>query len=603
LLVGVPARTVDAAVSELFVEQALATDGRTYTLANRIWIAVLQSGIEPSQLEARHRALAELYRARSDMPLIHHLFAAGRHEEALDEMVVGLELIRSSDLNVRLEQNVHKYAADFPRAIETALKLGRSPRLVHDLRRWLVTLSVAQDASLYWQAAPYFEQLKRDSGFDLWQANIGNGNPAERLTRALSGAHERYLATPEPERVYRVDEAVKNLAEYVASSIAIGVRILDFSLLRSLPALLEPFVPLSPLLDALWQNAIATVESTCHCRFLQARSRWLKVLEKLETVDNAQFQHAATIKNAIASAVGMTEALLGLASAADRVTHLDGDPLQRVNALHLRKVVRLEQGDWNEAARLARQAEEIALRSHVTQMFMSHLRIEMQSRTKARDLVGLKQVTERIAAMAARYPGWVPCLLDAQACFHLVRGDWLAAKLGFERVIELTEPGEDLESANLATWVYAQASHAEVLLRLGDCNAARASATAALETCARRGVVSISDGLVFMLALAETKCGDPHTACARIERLIEQQIEFGVTGLKLGLIYETRAQIAIWSHDEPAFEHFARLTAHQYRYGARCPLGARYDALIHEARRYGIEPAIQVLSLEPPSAP
>jgi hypothetical protein len=30
----------------------------------------------------------------------------------------------------------------------------------------------------------------------------------------------------------------------------------------SLPALLEPFAPLSPRIDAIWQNAIAAVEST-----------------------------------------------------------------------------------------------------------------------------------------------------------------------------------------------------------------------------------------------------------------------------------------------------------------------------------------------------
>ncbi len=419
----------------------------------------------------------------------------------------------------------------------------------------------------------------------------------------MHGAHERYLALPETERVYRIEEALKFLAEYVAISIAVGVRTQDASLVRSLPPLLEPFAPLSPLLDALWQNALATVESSCDCSYLKARARWLTVVERLQAVDGTQLKHADIIKNAISSALGVTEALLGLASAADRVKHLDRDPQQRVHTLNLRKVVHLEQGDWAEAARMARQSEDLTLRSQVTPMFMTHHLLEVAVRTKARDLIGLQQATERVAALAARYPGYVPFLLDAQAGFHFVRGDWAAAKLGYERVIALGDPERDRERVARAPWVSAQTGRAEALLQLGDYEAAQTSARAALEICTRCGVETTSDGLVRVLSLAEAKCGHRVAAQLRIERLIEQQRGFGVTGLKLGMTYEARALIAIWSRDEPAFEHFARLTAREYRYGARCPLGARYDALMYEARRCGIEPAIELLSLEPPASP
>jgi hypothetical protein len=40
----------------------------------------------------------------------------------------------------------------------------------------------------------------------------------------------------------------------------------------------------------------------------------------------------------------------------------------------------------------------------------------------------------------------------------------------------------------------------------------------------------------------------------RIEAVIAQQTQSGVTGSRLGLSYETRAQIAIWQRDAAAFE-------------------------------------------------
>jgi hypothetical protein len=62
-----------------------------------------------------------------------------------------------------------------------------------------------------------------------------------------------------------------------------------------------------------------------------------------------------------------------------------------------------------------------------------------------------------------------------------------------------------------------------------------------------------------------------------------------VSGLRLGMTYEARCQIAIWQRDAAAFEEFAMLTAHEYRYGADSALGARYDRMVNEARRQGLQ--------------
>jgi hypothetical protein len=49
---------------------------------------------------------------------------------------------------------------------------------------------------------------------------------------------------------------------------------------------------------------------------------------------------------------------------------------------------------------------------------------------------------------------------------------------------------------------------------------------------------------------------------------------------------------------QPAFEHDSRLTAREYRYGSRSPLGARCDRLVREARRRGYEPVAEVAARE-----
>ena len=90
----------------------------------------------------------------------------------------------------------------------------------------------------------------------------------------LSSPGQRYLATPESERVYKPDEAIRYLVQYVAISIAIGARSQNVRLITSLPPLLEPFAALSPAVDAILHNALATCEARC-CRAARARAQAL----------------------------------------------------------------------------------------------------------------------------------------------------------------------------------------------------------------------------------------------------------------------------------------------------------------------------------------
>jgi hypothetical protein len=592
---------IELAIAELLAEQALASDGQSYTLANRLWKTSLSARLDEGERALRHRTLAAMYRGKSQMAVIHHLFAAGLDEQGLDEMISRhIEYAKHFDIRAALEGNAAAMGPSYQRAIATACRLGRPPREVAELRRWFVALSVSSDASYYREAAPpLLAQLEHDSGLALFRADKAQSDPGARLVSALTRANERHQALPERERVYGVEEAIRYLAEFVACSIAIGAKTLDTPLLASLPALLEPFAPLSPVLGAIWQNALATRESNCFCHSESACARWISVLEQLDLATGSELQLLEPIRNAVAFAIGMLQAQIGLASAADWATRLDRDPQQKLSALYLRKVVRLEQGDWAGADRLRRQAEVVALQVRWTSMFDGLLALEVNAHTHARDLAGLKEVIGRIEPLAARFPGWVPHLRDAEARFHLVRGDFAAAKAGFDHCVELTVPDAQGRSRLMAVWVSAEAGRAEALLGLGNMREARASAAAALARCDALGIGSHAYDLVRALALAEAGLGEFAAAVARLDALIAKQIAMGVSGLRLGLSYEARAQVAIWSGDEAAFDRNARLTAQEYRYGARCPIGVRYERLLNEARRRGLRAAAALPEVEP----
>jgi tetratricopeptide (TPR) repeat protein len=584
LLAEGDANGVDPAISELVAEQVLASDGRIYTLAHRGWVSALAAGMDETQARDRHRVLAGLYANRPGISAIRHLLAAG-----LDDL--GLDELRKKTMTMSPEQafadaylSSKQVASTVELALDRALALGRGAREVNELRRWLSALGTASDNEFYWRSGPvWLEQLKRDSGLDIWQAHA-DLDPDTRFLRTLQGAAERHAATPESERVYAPDEAVRHLARHVGVSIAVGGRTMDVKLLQSLPGLLEPFAQLSPVLDAMRLNAISTCEVTCFGRLLRARSGWIEVYQRLSTPECREVDFADVVRNALAYAIGMLEVRIGMASALGWAELLGNDPVHRVSAVYLRRCVRLQQGDWEEAERLRRQAEVLALQSRSRQMFNA-LWLELAVYATAGDLTGLKQVLDRIEPLAARYQSWAAYRHVGEGYFQKLRGDFDAARDAFERGMALSEPdaGEPLRSR--LAWPAGTGGLIGTLVELGRHDDAVALGNRALDLCREFEIDVLSHEISRALAVAEAKCGDYAGAARRLDALIDEQRGLGVAGLYLGTSYEARAQVAIWARDLEALDRYASLTAAEYRHARGSPLGARYERLMEEARR------------------
>jgi hypothetical protein len=586
---------IELALSELVTAQALVRDGAAYRLANRVWIAAFSAEIDPEQAKVCHRALTAMYAAQASIATVHHAFSCGMVKEGLAALDRRNEQYRSATDYTRLvEQNVAKLTWCYPHAIAAAQALGRSAHDVSDLRRWQFLAGVVTHEPLDHESTRlYFQQLAHDSGLELYRNDSDSANPGERLMRALTAAQQRYLATPESERVYAVDEAIRKLGEYVVISIAVASRTLDGEWLSSLPDVLEPFVALSPLLDVIWHNAIATRDNMCLCLHEQARARWRETYVKLETMQGADEHFVSAMRNAIAFAIGMTEAQLGLPTAEEWAKRLDDDPYQRISGLELRRIVRLERGDAAGAERVRRQAEVLALQQRAPQMFRMLLSLELTACANSGDLTGVVNVIEQLKPLAAQFPAWQAQLLVAEANFHAVRGDYQAAMPKLEQCIALTRIDERGRSPTLTMWIAAQGGLAECLFGLQRYEEARSQASSALQICEARGIGVLKFDLLRTLALAEAKLGDTQAA-GRLDRMIARQNQLGTTGLRMGISYEARALVAVWSNDPAAFEHFAELTAREYRHGANTTLAARYERLINEAARCGMHTRISL---------
>ncbi|HEX4337035.1 MAG TPA: serine/threonine-protein kinase [Polyangiaceae bacterium] len=582
---GAPGNAVDAAVAELSSLRLLSGDDTGYTLRERSFVPILVAGFSDDEHTEMHQALAELERS-SPLVTAYHRLLGLRPEEGLDLL---LSHAQDSDARTVLSTTSVEQLGAARAGVTFLLALAearRRARPTRDLQAFWVMLAgvgaLGEDASYYYDVpGDWLEQLKRETGWYDWQALDPSLDPMTRTMMALGAAAQRYGGASENERVLSPGDAIKQLVGYVVFSIAVAVRVVDLELQASMPALLEPFASLDPMVAAMLDNARGTLLNGLGKRE-RARELFESVVQKLDVI-SATLAYADKIRAAIGQTLAEIDASLGVTSSwTARLEQEAPDPHQRVGARYIQKVSALHQGDW-EAAEKFRQAAELAvLQSRARPMF-STLGQELEAHAMARDLTGLRQVRSAIARMAVRHTGWMPVRRVADAHYQRLCGD-LEAALDAARSAQVTAPGK-LRSP----WVYqAAAVEAEVLLELGRAAEARNVARAALDECEREGMRHLGRGLSSVLALAEGKLGDVDAATTRLESVIADQTALGVTGLALGRSYEYAARVAIWSLDAPAFERFSALAAGQYRPGKSSVLGALYERLMEEARQAGL---------------
>jgi tetratricopeptide (TPR) repeat protein len=384
------------------------------------------------------------------------------------------------------------------------------------------------------------------------------------MEMALKAAEQRYARTPEHDRVYSVQGAIHRLARYVVDSINIGTKTCDTRLLASLPALLEPFKPTTPLLAAVWQYAVAACEVICQSRPQRARQRWMDLYSSLESVMAESPGIVTRLRSSCATFVAETEAPLGLSSALRWIEILEQEPLRRVHAMYARRLVAVQQGDTESAERFLKAAEVLTAQAHAHQFVILPLRAELAAGLLSRDLGALRQAMDRLRKLAVEHPGWIPQLHRAEGYFHALRGDFITARAAFARCLELASPKKSQPPPLLDVWIAGVHGTIWCLTELGQAEEAVAFGLRALEQCRALEVDSWSDYIVRELSLAEAAAGSYAIAVERLDGLIRDQKELGVTGLRLGSSYEARAMVAMRSRDPSVAADYAELAAREY---------------------------------------
>jgi len=556
-------RQIDGAISELLRQRVIELEHDTYTLAQRTWVPVLLEGCDEAAIQRSHEALARYYQHKphGTLHLVHHLLCAGESAAALDQMLTVLRA-QGDDLRFELfstyQISPSQIAFLLARCLSTVGTLQRPAEEEHLLRRWLTILSVVTQDEYFFLASPLWRaQLERDAGLAV-------GAPTEHNAR-----------------VYTPVEALRNLAGYVSCSLAIAARRMDPQLMASLPGLLEPFAGLAPEIRMIWQVATAAELVVCRCQVEQARARLYAMFEELSALPDEALQHRPFIRNALAYAIGASEISLGIESAERWADELDSDPLQAVNAMYLRKLIRLQRGDFEGAERFRRKAELLAMHANASQMFTSTVMMELIVHGVSGDLLGIKQLSAQISSLAERNPCWAPYAALATGYFERLRGNPTTALEAFEQCLQRSEP--TTEGHFTFAWLFAEAGRAETLVDMGEAALAAVLARKALSRCRKCGVIAPGQVLVRALALAEAKLGHFEIAAELLDTSIEAAGVRGVSGLQLGSLYEARTYVAIEARDNAAIERFARLTAREYGYAQGSSLGARCERLLEAA--------------------
>jgi hypothetical protein len=590
---------VDDAVAMLVRQGVLVGNAGTYTLSHLGVRACLIAGMPEAQRAQRHCELAEQC-VRSGRPIIvevHHWLLAGCGEQALDRLATLLE--ETPDVPTLFETtgiDRRTAAMILERAHVLAAAQRRPVREIHELARRLVEFSMTTDETLYDRhAATWLAQLERDSGLEDYRRTSQELTSAERMQQALQSTAARYAATAERDRAYRVDEAIKRLGHFVGMSMVMAVRKSDTRLHASLPGKLEPFAGLSPVLAALHELVVASHDLHCKARLLQAHERMLNVHASLERLADVDFPYLHAIRHSVAQALAAMAIMLGRRDAEHWLEIMTKDPLHVLGSLDLSRVLCVFDGDMVQAERYRKQVELLAIQTDGRGLFMARLSLELSAQLQVGDLMGVKQVADRIERLAAKSAGWLPLHHLAQASFQRLRGDLPCALEAIERCLSLADPtGIDPPPA-LNVWAMAAPAYVNILTDLGRADQARAFGMRALEQCASLAITD-TVGLVRALALAEAKLGDHATAARRLDALIAERVH--VRPAFLAADYEARARVAIAAKDAEVAERFLMLATNHHGPDANASLLARRGRLLDEAKRAGLELDMPVSGFE-----
>jgi hypothetical protein len=579
-----------AELDELLKAEVAREVQNEVALAKQAWGSVLRATLGPEEQSRLHARLAEVLAARQNQPFRvgQHLLLAGEQDRGLDILVADASV--SQENTAQNEELFFRYVQSLPadwlsvftEAIRLCDERGRPPGHQFSLLSRLagIVAMLAIDDKLHMQQL--LDYLKRYSGLEAWAALDANMEPMPRLVKAFEQTQARYDQAPEHERVLAPVAAIRHLARALISTTALAAMSLEIRDVRGLPSL-APLVPLSPALgviDLLIQGMCARYTA----RFERGLVFYKQLLARVAQPDRAGLDasHSGYLCKGVMNGVGMIEAGLGLASCLDYAQQLEQDPTHCKNALQIRMLYELWQGNIVEAERYRRDVDRVRIQNSAKHWFEgSHLLWEITAYALSEDLTRIKHAIEEVAPLQLRYPAWVPVARYAAAQYERIRGDYGSALAEVEAGLAITSPTDH------QTWIHLATTHLQVLAGLDRGADALELGQRYLAQAEQAELGYAREYLRMTLAVIQAKQGLREAALASADGVLAAFSALGVTGLNLGLAYEARARVALVLDERADFAHYAAQCREVFCGRKNRALTAKYERLMHDAKRVG----------------
>jgi tetratricopeptide (TPR) repeat protein len=579
-------------LDELIRQNVLVQSGLTVAFRHRAFSEALLASQSDAGLHELHLRLVAMHEAGSGHPLTvaYHLHHAQRAQACLRSVRTwlardGYERLRPHWANV-----LDAIATD-------ATRYPVRPLERHRLRTVLVQHAAVLAPEYAHHAEQSFARLHHDTGLVYWHEHP-DLEPLARIGRCLERAVAAHQATPEPERGLAPFDAVRELALLVRGMASVYARTLAAKQLLGLAAWLEPFRPLAPVIEVLYEVTQTSVARAVHDK--RVAHRFIALAARFEQpiagIDDAVRSHATGI---FLYAAAMDEAKQGKTTALARVEPLDRLENFPALAWHVRMLSHIYNGRTEEAARCRERMEllVIAQDEPIALLAMSVL-FEAWGYELCEDLTGLKAALEQVEDEAKRYPGWQPWATLYRGDVNRLRGDMPAAFVCYEQAAAMTEPRKH------NAWPHAAERRVGALRALGRCAEAIALGRELAQFAEDEDLEPTNLLRCYIaLALSEAQAGQLTAAHGNIAKALRCAEREGIGGVPLGIVHEAAARVAMHQRDATAFEQARAACASYLLSGDNPSLTAKYERLLRDAQAVGLVQARLSRDTAQPLAP
>jgi hypothetical protein len=413
--------------------------------------------------------------------------------------------------------------------------------------------------------------------------------PGTRLKLAFEQAQARYAASSEHERFADPLSALRELATAVRLTVSSSALAMDLKTAQSAVSL-EPYFPLAPAL-AIVEQLVRGVQARLSARADRAREIYRALLLRLEAGGTGiQPTHLEYMRLMVMNGLAVLDAASGLACCLDAADQIEKHPVLQSNAWLIRMVHQLWQGNSREAERCRKQFDMSRVQNSAAQSYDSvQLTWQLTAYVAMGDLTHTKRTLAEVAPLAARFAAFRAVISYGEAEYQRLRGDARSA------VTSLDELMRSCEAGSHQIWPQLAAAHVRALDEAGESARAVERGRTYLADAARVELgTSAEQWITLALCVVEAKLGHP-AAAQSAEALIEHCLAVGATGLRLGLAYEARAQVAMLQADADGCERYRALCEQVFAKAGNPALEAKLQKLKREAQRRQLAPQAPML--------